>query len=130
MIEIGKTKVSDLLDNMSQIEILEYANNDSEGYKYGTIDYSKKRLEGFKPLKLEATASYEVDELNGYDVYFICGDFIMAYVIVKSNKLVSVLYDSDAMGITVFEGNIVLVGHDTYSAFSTLTGKKHTRSIR
>jgi len=134
MIELGKTKVKDILDEMSTEDIGEMVKFEANTDKYGTEEDVIERLFGrdftFDSSKGYSAAilQYGPKRLNGYDIYQ--SNQIDGVVILKDGKLVCIVDEYEMLNIVYFEGVVIVPGRDTMTMFSTTTGVKQVEYIR
>ena len=134
MIELGKTKLKDILDKMSTEDIGQMVKFEAACDKWGTEKDVIERLFGsdndFEVIKgySDAILSYGPKQLNGYDIYH--SNQIDGVVILKDGKLVCIIDEYEMCNVIHFEGAVIVPGRDTMTMFSTITGVKQVEYIR
>jgi len=132
MIELGKTKIKDILDEMSTVDISEMVKFEAGADKHGTEKDIIERFFGGGYFDgkgySENTLNYGPKQLNGYDIYQ--SNQIGGVVILKDGKLVCIIDEYEMCNVIYFEGSVIVPGRDTMTMFSTTTGVKKVEYIR
>jgi len=99
--------IQDLVDKMTEEELQSFYEKNNE-HEDLVDSYGGREIE---------SPYMEKKEVNGYDVYDNDG-FV---VIVKNNKLITILRENEGWRSKYFDGVIIFLGHDSMTMFSTRT---------
>lgn len=123
---IKQTKVGDVLNEMSELEINTMIDLEVNRISHNDIASVKERINDYVK---EYRFDYEPKVINGYKCYR--SNNVDGVIITNlSNKLICIINEYEMCNIVYFEDVVLVPGRDSMTMFSTTTGVLTTEYIR